>query len=132
MSDGWRADLNWLKSDLVKSESRFASSSSAGRCISTPSLFVNADPLYSTVTKLVQARPTLHEDVDSALVGLTAAQREFATSFADKASVALQEAERAAAQTAEDHERASFLGAEFTRLRRMMVEHTLETEKEGG
>lgn len=130
MSDGWRADLDWLKSDLVKSESRFASSSSAGSCIFTL-LLILADHLHLPVIKLVQARPRLHEDVDSALAGLTAAQREFATSYADKASAALRDVELAKAQTAEDQERASSLGAEFSRLRRMMAEHTLETGQEG-
>ncbi|GAA6020912.1 hypothetical protein JCM10207_003185 [Rhodosporidiobolus poonsookiae] len=104
MSDGWRADLTWLKSDLVKSEKELEAKA-------------------STITKLLQSRESLQSTVQSTLSSLETTQQDFIKTHTASTSTALKQLTLLSTRHDADARRADDLRGEFGRLRRHMAEY---------
>ncbi|KAI5479199.1 hypothetical protein MNV49_004060 [Pseudohyphozyma bogoriensis] len=115
MADGWRADLDWLKADLVKVEAKHQR---------------ELDDLklkHAALTKLFKAKEAEHTDVKTALASAAAAQRSIVAKY--ETTVAELRTRLDAAEKSGEVEKAlataETLNGEFVRLRRMMRDHAL-------
>lgn len=141
MSDGWRHDLKWLKSDLAKSEKDLETKSSH-RSSPLPlplPLFHSSSPPYFSrlppaslpppslaVTKLLAARTNTSTTLSSTLTSLTALSTDFTKTHQATTSSALKELSLLSKRGEEEQGKAEELRTELGGLRKRMREYQEE------
>ncbi|GAA5930505.1 hypothetical protein JCM1841_006562 [Sporobolomyces salmonicolor] len=112
MSEGWRADLKWLRSDLAKSEK-------------------DLDAKSSSLSKALSTRSSLHSTVRATLATLEYSQSEFIKSYTASTASALKQLQGLSARNDHDSRTAERLAGEFTRLRRNIQSAEADAEAVG-
>ncbi len=111
MSEGFKADIQWLRADLAKSEAKL-------------------EQKHSSLAKLQATQMGDDSTTASSLERLEQAQREFNTTFNSTLQGAVRDVRASVKQSEEAEKEAGEVRVEYARFRRTIEEY--EREKEGG